>query len=56
MLSSVPTEIAKFTPNIQRTRDLDKDLPKKRYGIELKIAPETIEKPLNYNHTGYSMQ
>jgi hypothetical protein len=50
LLSSVLTEIMKFTPNIQWTRDLEKDLPKKRYGIELKIAPESIEKPPNYNH------
>jgi hypothetical protein len=39
-LTNVPKEIPKFTPNIQWTRDLMKNLPKKRYGIEIKIVPE----------------
>jgi hypothetical protein len=43
-LSNVPKQLEKFIPNIQWTRDLEKDLPKKRYGIEIKIAPETTPK------------
>jgi hypothetical protein len=50
MMTAVPTKITKFTPNIQWTRDLEKNLPKKRYGLEVKITPETTEKPPNYSH------
>jgi hypothetical protein len=32
-MTSVPTEIVKFTPNIQWTRDLQRDLPKTRYRL-----------------------
>jgi hypothetical protein len=37
---NAPKEIVKFVPNIQWMRDLEKQLPKKRYGIEIRIAPE----------------
>jgi hypothetical protein len=37
---NVPKEIAKFVPSIQWTRDLEKQLHKKWYGIETRIAPE----------------
>jgi hypothetical protein len=50
----IPSTIEKFAPNIQWTKDLPKELPKRQYGIEIKISPENTSataSALTYNHT-----
>jgi hypothetical protein len=50
----IPSEIEKFTPNTKWTVDMMEKLPKKRYGVEIKITPENarreIDQPPAYHH------
>jgi hypothetical protein len=45
LAKGIPSKIEKFIPNIQRTKDLPKDKPKTRYGIEIKINPKQTPSP-----------
>jgi hypothetical protein len=53
-LTNVPKEIKKFCPNTQWTRDLERNLTKRKYGIEIKITPDKspkeTENPPSYSH------
>jgi hypothetical protein len=40
MMTGIPAHIPTITPNIQWMKDIEKDLPKTRYGIKIKIKPE----------------
>jgi hypothetical protein len=42
MKNGIPSSIEKFTPNIHWSRDIPKNLPRRRYGLEIKITPEKI--------------
>jgi hypothetical protein len=54
MKKGIPSSIETFTPNIQWTRDMPKNLPRRRYGLEIKITPETspssTDLPPAYHH------
>jgi hypothetical protein len=50
----IPSEIENFTPNTKSTEDMEENLPKKRYRVEIKIAPastpiETNQPPKYYH-------
>jgi hypothetical protein len=45
MKKGIPSSIEKFTPNIQWTRNTTRNLPRRRYGIEIKITPESPPSP-----------
>jgi hypothetical protein len=40
MLNGIPKTIPTITPNMQWCKDIVNKLPKRRYGIEIKINPE----------------
>jgi hypothetical protein len=54
LAGGIPSNIEKFTPNTQWIKDLPKNLPKRRYGIEVKVSPaktpSPTELPPMYNH------
>jgi hypothetical protein len=51
---AVPSEIKKFIPNSKWTEEMQQNLPKKRYGVEIKITLENTPKentqPPDYHH------
>jgi hypothetical protein len=52
--NAIPSEIETFVPNTKWTEEMEEDLPKKRYGVEIKISPESTPKegdqPPDYYH------
>jgi hypothetical protein len=54
MKNGIPSAIEKFTPNIQWSRDIPKNVPKRRYGLEIKITLENTPTPTDqiptYHH------
>jgi hypothetical protein len=54
MPNGIPSKIEKFIPNVQWMKDIPKNLPKRGYGVEIKISPAKHPTPTttapSYHH------